>query len=327
MKLATLRDGSRDGALMVVDRHLSRMAPAGHIAPTLQALLEDWERVAPGLQTLYDEVNEAWVPSRPFDASALAAPLPRAFQWLDGSAYLSHVERVRRARGAEIPPEFAIDPLMYQGNSARFLGPCEPIVVADEAWDLDLEAEVAVATDDVARGVSRREAGIHIKLLMLCNDISLRGLIPAELAKGFGFLHGKPGAAFSPVAVTPDELGSAWDGGKLHLPLVTTINGVPLGKPDAGQDMQFDFPALIAHASKTRVLPAGTLVGSGTVSNHDPARGCGCIVERRSMEVVRFGKPVTPYLHLGDCVRIEMLDHLGRSVFGAIEQQVRGCPN
>jgi fumarylacetoacetate (FAA) hydrolase len=326
MKLATLRVGGRDGILAVVDRHLTRIAPAARIAPTLQAAIEDWERLAPRLEALYHALNRGELEGQAFDPATLASPLPRAYQWLDGSAYLSHVERVRRARGAMMPAEFATDPLMYQGNSARFLGPCEPIAIADGSWEPDLEAEIAVVTDDVAAGVSPSAAGARIKLLMLCNDISLRGLIPAELAKGFGFLHGKPGPAFSPVAATPDELGDVWDGAKLHLPVISLINGVLLGKPNAGEDMQFDFPSLIAHAAKTRCLPAGTVLGSGTISNRDVTRGCACLVERRSLEVVERGNPATPYLRDGDRVRIEMFDSEGQSIFGAIDQEVRVWP-
>lgn len=324
MKLATLRSGGRDGTLVLVDRELNLAFPAGQAgARTLQAALEDWARIAPRLEVLYLDLNQDDLDAFPLNPFALASPLPRAYQWLDGSAYLSHVERVRKARGASMPPNALTVPLMYQGGSAAFLGPREPICLMDENWGLDFEAEIAVITDDVPIGVTPEEARSHIKLLVLVNDVSLRHLIPQELAKGFGFLHGKPGSAFSPVAVTPDELGEAWEGGKVHLPLVTHWNGVLFGKPNAGQDMQFDFPTLIAHAAKTRRLPAGTLIGSGTVSNADATRGCSCIVEKRVLEQLESGEARTPYMRQGDKVRIEMFDKEGHSIFGAIEQEVR----
>jgi fumarylacetoacetate (FAA) hydrolase len=325
MKFASLRSTSRDGILVLVDRELNRAFPAGQAgARTLQAALDDWARIAPRLETLYLDLNQGDLDAFPLNPFAITSPLPRAYQWLDGSAYLSHVERVRKARGAPMPANSLTDPLMYQGNSASFLGPRDPIGLADETWGLDFEAEIAVVTDDVPMGVSLEEArASHIKLVMLVNDVSLRNLIPQELAKGFGFLHGKPGSAFSPVAVTPDELGDAWDGGKLHLPLITHLNGSLFGKPNAGEDMQFDFPALIAHAARTRKLPAGTIIGSGTVSNTDPARGCSCIVERRVLEQLESGAVKTPYLQPGDQIRIEVLDSAGHSLFGAIEQQVQ----
>lgn len=325
MKLATLGDGSRDGILAVVDNGLTRIAPAAHIAPTLQAALEDWAHLAPRLEALSHALNGGAAEGQPLDVAALASPLPRGYQWLDGSAYLSHVERVRHARGAVMPPEFEVDPLMYQGNSACFLGPREPMMIADQSWDLDLEGEIAVVTDDVSRGVTPSEARAHIRLLMLCNDVSLRGLIPAELAKGFGFLQGKPGPAFAPVAVTPDELGMDWDGGRLALTLTIRINGAPFGRLDAGEGMQFDFPTLIAHAAKTRRLPAGTVLGSGTVSNHDAGNGFACIAEKRCLEVLEHGHPITPYLRSGDRVCIEVFDRRGQSVFGAIDQVVQMC--
>jgi fumarylacetoacetate (FAA) hydrolase len=324
MKLATLKSASRDGALVVVDRALKVALPAARTgAATLQAALEHWTETAPQLEALYRNLAEDDPDALPLIPAALAAPLPRAYQWLDGSAYLSHVERVRKARGAAMPPSFFDDPLMYQGGSARFLGPREPIRLMDETWGLDFEAEVAVITDDVPMGVTAEAARPHIKLLMLVNDISLRNLIPQEIAKGFGFLHGKPGPAFSPVAVTPDELEDVWDGGKMHLPLVTHWNDRLFGRPDAGEGMQFDFPALIAHAAKTRPLPAGTIIGSGTVSNADAARGCSCIVEQRLLEQIESGQARTPYLRYGDRIRIEMFNKNGRSLFGAIEQEVR----
>jgi fumarylacetoacetate (FAA) hydrolase len=322
VKLATLKSGGRDGTLVVVDRDLTVAVPASPGARTLQAALDGWERIAPRLEVLYADLMEDELDAFPLKPAALAAPLPRAYQWLDGSAYLSHVERVRRARGADMPPEFLVDPLMYQGGSARFLGPRDPIQIADPGWGPDFEAEVAVITDDVPQGVKADDAGDHIVLVVLVNDVSLRLLIPQELAKGFGFLHGKPGPAFSPVAVTPDELGGAWDGRRLHLPLVVHRNGEPFGRPDAGRDMQFDFPALIAHAAKTRPLPAGTVIGSGTVSNQDPEIGFGCIVERRAVETQSGAETLTPYLDHGESIRIEMPDPEGRTIFGAIEQRV-----
>lgn len=324
MKLASLKAESRDGTLVVVSRDLTRAAVA-EIAPSLQAALDRWAEIALELEAIYQNLNHRARSGFPLDVSALAAPLPRAYQWLDGSAYLSHVERVRQARGAGMPANAFTDPLMYQGNSAGFIGPRDPIEVADEAWGVDFEAEIAVITGDVPRGVSPAEARAHIVLLMLVNDISLRGLIPAELAKGFGFLHSKPGPAFSPVAVTPDELGDAWDGAKVHLPLQTLWNERPFGQPHAGAGMQFDFPALISHAAKTRPLPTGTVLGSGTVSNADPALGFSCIVEQRALETVNRGRIETPFMRCGDRLRIEMLDRDGRSIFGAIAQEVRVC--
>jgi fumarylacetoacetate (FAA) hydrolase len=323
MKLATLKSsGSRDGRLVVVDRELRWAIPVSGV-PTVQFALEHWNAVAADLEAVYRGLDRSTAGAVPFDPGALAAPLPRAYQWLDGSAYLSHVERVRRARGAELPPSLLTDPLMYQGGSAQFLGPRDPILLADEAWGLDFEAEVAAVTGDVPLGGAAVEARSHIRLLVLVNDLSLRNLIPQELAKGFGFLHGKPGPAFSPVAVTPDELGDTWDGGRVHRPLLTHRNGALFGRPDAGEGMQFDFPALIAHAARTRPLPAGTLIGSGTVSNADAARGCSCIVEQRVLEQLESGTVRTPYLRYGDRVRIEMLDAGGQSIFGAIEQEVQ----
>ncbi|MGH8554273.1 MAG: fumarylacetoacetate hydrolase family protein [Gammaproteobacteria bacterium] len=324
MKLASLKAGGRDGTLVVVSRDLTRAA-AAKIAPSLQAALDRWAEIAPRLEAIYQDLNRDAPSGFPLDVSALAAPLPRAYQWLDGSAYLSHVERVRQARGAGMPANAFTDPLMYQGNSAGFIGPRDPIEVADEAWGVDFEAEIAVITGDVPRGVSPAEAGAHIVLLMLVNDISLRYLIPAELAKGFGFLHGKPGPAFSPVAVTPDELGEAWDGAKVHLPLQTLWNERQFGQPHAGAGMRFDFPALIGHAARTRPLPAGTVLGSGTVSNADPALGFSCIVEQRALETVNRGRIETPFMRRGDRLRIEMLDRDGGSIFGAIAQEVRVC--
>jgi fumarylacetoacetate (FAA) hydrolase len=320
MKLATLIDGTRDGKLAVVSRDLARAMPVPQIARRLQDALDDWAALAPKLEEAARTVNSSG--GIPFNPIACMSPLPRAYHWVDGSAYLNHVELVRKARGATMPPEFLVDPLMYQGNSGRFLGPREPIVVADETWGTDLEGEVAVVTDDVPMQCSSEKARTHIKLLMLVNDVSLRGLIPAELAKQFGFLQSKPGPAFSPVAVTPDELGGAWDGGKLSLPLQVRISGNEVGKANAGVDLQFDFGQLIAHDAKTRPLPAGSIIGSGTISNRDRSAGWSCLAEQRMIETIESGKPITPFLKFGDVVRIEMLDSSGQSIFGAIEQTV-----
>ncbi len=326
MKLATLKDDTRDGALLVVSRDLGHATLAYDVAPTLQAALDDWDYLSPQLQTLYEAQNRSpqALGSRAFelDPQKLAAPLPRAYQWLDGSAYLAHVELVRKARGATMPPEFKRDPLMYQGDSDWFVGPCDPIEAASEDWGIDLEAEVAVFLDDVPMGVKPERAGEHIRLLALVDDVSLRNLIPAELAKGFGFVHGKAATAFSPVAVTPDELGEAWDGRRVQLAMTVTINEKPFGTPHCGTDMQFGFPQLIAHAAKTRPLGAGTVLGSGTISNYGYERGHACIAELRALETVQKKEPLTPFLKFGDRVRIEMLDASGKSIFGAIEQQV-----
>lgn len=324
MKLATVQSSGRDGTLVVVSRDLTRAVVAARVnVGTLQSALEDWSQSAPRLELLSDALNRNDVDALSVDPSRLRSPLPRAYQWLDGSAYLSHVERVRKARGAAMPPNCFQEPLMYQGGAAALLGPRESIAIRDEGWGLDFEAEVAVITDDVPAGITPAQAPGHIKLLVLVNDISLRNLIPEELAKGFGFLQGKPGPACSPVAVTPDELGDSWDGAKIHLPLVTHWNGVLFGEPEAGVDMHFDFPALIAHAAKTRPLPAGTIIGSGTVSNTDSTRGYSCIVEQRVVEQVELGRARTSYMKAGDRIRIEMFDQAGQSVFGAIEQRVR----
>ena len=323
MKLASLKAGGRDGTLVVVDRDLRRAVAVPDIARTLQAALDDWARCAPRLAAVSErlaagEAKEAVS----FDPAAAASPLPRAYQWVDGSAYLHHAELVRKARKAEMPQSLYGDPLMYQGGSDSFIGPRDDILAADEAWGIDLEAEVAVVTDDVAMGTGADEAAGHIKLVMLVNDVSLRNLIPGELAKGFGFFQAKPATAFSPVAATPDELGAAWDGRTVHLPLVSHLNDKLLGRPNAGTDMNFDFPTLIAHAARTRALEAGTIIGSGTVSNRDPDAGSSCLAERRMIETIADGKPTTPFLKFGDRVRIEMLDAAGLSIFGAIEQKV-----
>jgi len=323
MKLASLKSG-RDGALVVVSRDLARCVAVPHIAMTLQHALDHWSEAAPRLQQVYDLLNEGKAEGEQvFDPRACASPLPRAYQWADGSAYVTHVELVRKARGAEMPPSFWTDPLMYQGGSDSFIGPCDPILAADEAWGIDFEGEVAVITDDVPMGSTPEAAEKHIKLLMLVNDVSLRNLIPAELAKNFGFFQSKPASAFSPVAVTPDELNGAWKDGKAHLPLTVTYNDQVFGHPDAGVDMTFSFPQLIAHAAKTRALVAGSIVGSGTVSNKSGNVGSACLAEKRTLETIESGKPVTPFMKFGDRIRIEMLDASGKSIFGAIDQQVK----
>ncbi len=323
MKLGSLKDGGRDGTLVVVSRDLARAARVPEIAPTLQAALDDWAELAPELASVYRLLNEDHLPAAfALDHGALAAPLPRAYQWADASAYVVHVELVRKARGAELPESFWSEPLMYQGGSDSFLGPRDPIALAGEDWGIDFEAEVAVVTDDVPMGLAAEAAGRHVKLLMLANDVSLRNLIPGELAKGFGFFQGKPSSAFSPVAVTPGEVGPAWDGTKVNLPLISQVNGREFGRPDAGRDMTFTFPRLVAHAARTRPLGAGTIIGSGTVANRDRAVGSSCIAERRVIETLEAGAAKTPFLRFGDRVRIEMLDAAGGSIFGAIEQQV-----
>jgi fumarylacetoacetate (FAA) hydrolase len=323
VKFASLRNGTRDGQLLLVSRDLARALPVPHIAATLQSVLDDWSRLAPRLEQAALDLEDGRAPgSFPFQATQVLAPLPRAFHWVDGSAYVNHVELVRKARGAEMPPSFWTDPLVYQGGSDDFLPPTADVPVPSEEYGIDLEAEVAVVTDDVPLGTGAAEAGAHIRLMMLVNDWSLRNLIPAELAKGFGFYQSKPATSFSPVAVTPDELGDAWDGGKVLLPLVTHVNGVLLGRPEAGVDMTFDFPRLIEHVARTRRLGAGAIVGSGTVSNYDRSRGSSCVAERRMLEQVEQGRATTPFLHFGDRVRIEMFDRDGGSIFGAIDQQV-----
>jgi fumarylacetoacetate (FAA) hydrolase len=333
MKLASLKQG-RDGRLILVTRDLSR-AVLAKAAETLQAALDDWTSVKPELFQEAEALEHGSAQGAfTFEEAACAAPLPRAYQWADGSAYVNHVKLVRQARGAELPDSFWEDPLMYQGGSDSFLGPHDPIELADEDWGIDLEAEIAVVTDDVPMGVSPDAAMAHIQLVMLVNDVSLRNLIPGELAKGFGFFQAKPSTAFSPVALTPDELGEAWNDGKVKLPLVSRVNGQVLGQPDAGEDMTFDFPNLVAHAAKTRPLEAGTIVGSGTVSNRDQeggpgqpvakgGRGYSCLAEVRMVEKILTGEISTPFLKFGDRVRIEMLDHAGNSLFGAIDQEVR----
>lgn len=322
MKLASLKSG-RDGHLVVVSRDLETFMDASKIAPTMQAALDGWSRVRPMLEVLSNDLNAGDVTGEPFDPSACASPLPRAYQWADGSAYVNHVELVRKARGAEMPESFWTDPLMYQGGSDSFLGPRDDIVMGDEAWGIDFEGEVAVVTDDVAQGTGTGEAGKHIQLLMLVNDVSLRNLIPGELGKGFGFFQAKPSSAFSPVAITPDELGAAWDGSRVHLPLTCTMNDVLVGAPEAGVDMTFDFPQLVAHAAKTRPLGAGSIVGSGTISNVDRSKGSACLAEVRMLETIAGGAPKTDFMKFGDRIRIEMFDAEGKSIFGAIDQEVR----
>ncbi|KAA1184836.1 fumarylacetoacetate hydrolase family protein [Rhizobium tropici] len=332
MKLATLKDSTRDGRLVVVSRDLTRCSEVGHIARSLQVALDDWEHVAPRLALIAEGIETGAQPTMRFHEHAAASPLPRAYQWADGSAYVNHVELVRKARNAEMPASFWVDPLMYQGGSDGFLAPRDPIVAADEAYGIDMEGEVAVVVGDVPMGASSDTARQAIRLVMLVNDVSLRGLIPQELAKGFGFFQSKPASAFSPVAVTPDELGEVWDGGKLHLPLLVAVNGKPFGKANAGIDMTFDFGELIAHAAKTRSLIAGTIIGSGTVSNkldggpgkpiENGGDGYSCIAELRMIETIETGAPKTQFLRFGDQVRIEMQDRTGHSIFGAIEQSV-----
>ncbi len=333
MKLASLKQGGRDGTLVVVSRDLRRCLPVPQVAATLQQALDRWEVSQPALEAAYQRLNAQQAEGQPFDPAACHSPLPRAYQWADGSAYINHVELVRKARGATLPPEFHTDPLMYQGGSDSFVGPRDPIWALDEAWGIDLEAEVAVVTGDVPMGASPAAAAQTIRLVMLVNDVSLRNLIPAELAKGFGFFQSKPASAFSPVAVTPDELGPAWHDSRLHLPLEVELNGQPFGCPNAGVDMTFGFDQLIAHAAKTRDLEAGSIIGSGTVSNkqgglHGSSIANGgvgycCIAEVRMYETIEAGKPLTPYMRFGDRVRIDMRDAQGASIFGSIEQVVQ----
>jgi len=334
MKLATLKDGSRDGRLVVVSRDLKSCQPVPNIAATMQDALDNWDVAAPQLKQIYALLNQGSASgAKPFDESMCHSPLPRAYQWADGSAYINHVELVRKARNAEVPASFYTDPLMYQGGSDSFVGPRDPVYALDEAWGIDLEAEVAVITGDVKMSASDEEAAKAIRLVMLVNDVSLRNLIPNELAKGFGFFNSKPASAFSPVAVTPEELGKAWQDNKLHLPLLVQINRQPFGKPNAGEDMTFSFAQLVAHAARTRELCAGTIIGSGTVSNkqgnlHGSSIANGgvgycCLAEVRMYETIEGGKPETGFLQFGDTVRIEMHDAQGKTIFGAIDQTVR----
>ena len=323
MKLGSLKAGGRDGTLVVVSRDLTRAVNAAAIAPTLQAALDDWSNAAPRLNALSAELNDgSAVGAFALEMSALAAPLPRAYEFVDGSAYLPHVERVRKARGATVPESFYTDPLMYQATSAGFLGPRDPVLVSSEDFGIDLEAEVVVVTDDVPMDVTPEQASAHIQLIGLINDVSLRGLIPGELAKGFGFLQSKPRSALSPVLVTPDELGDAWRAGKLHLPMRTWLNGKWFGEAECGVDMQFSFAQLVAHVAKTRPLTAGTIVGSGTIANQDTSKGASCLAEQRTVEKLRDGQPSTPFLKFGDSLRIDITDAAGASIFGSIEQQI-----
>ncbi|MBO6527937.1 fumarylacetoacetate hydrolase family protein [Erythrobacter sp.] len=333
MKLATLKDGTRDGKLVVVSKDLTRYCAADNIAPTLQAALDNWDETAPKLEALYTDVEHQAVPTERFHEREAHSPLPRAYQWADGSAYINHVELVRKARGAEVPESFYHDPLMYQGGSDNFLAPRDDIPLKDTKWGCDMEGEIAVVTDDVPMGVTSEQAADHIKLVMLVNDVSLRGLIPGELAKGFGFFQSKPASAFSPVAVTPDELGDAWKGSVIHLPLMVDYNGEPFGRANAGVDATFSLADLVAHAAKTRNLSAGSIIGSGTVSNQDENGGAGkpvsegglgysCIAEIRMIETIADGEPKTRFMAPGDTVRVEMKDAEGHSIFGAIEQKV-----
>jgi fumarylacetoacetate (FAA) hydrolase len=323
MKLGSLKEGGRDGTLIVVSRDLARAVKATGIATTLQAALDDWSNAAPRLNALSEALNDGRAQNAfALDVTALAAPLPRAYEFVDGSAYLPHVVRVRRARGAEVPESFYTDPLMYQATSSGFYGPRDPILAISEEWGIDLEAEVVVITDDVPMGVAAADAARHIQLVGLVNDVSLRNLIPNELAKGFGFLQSKPRSALSPVLATPDELGAAWRDNKLHLPMRTWINDAWFGAAEAGVDMQFSFAELVAHAAKTRPLAAGTIVGSGTIANEDTGKGASCLAEQRTVETLRDGKASTPFLKFGDRVRIEITDDEGKSLFGAIDQTV-----
>ena len=335
MKLATLKQGGRDGTLVVVSRDLSRCTTVPAVARTLQAALDDWDAIEPQLRQVYEALNSGAVQSQPFDQSACASPLPRSYQWADGSAYINHVELVRKARNSEVPASFYTDPLMYQGGSDDFIGPRDK-VVANKEWGIDFEAEVTVVTGDVKMGSTPEQAAKAIRLVMLVNDVSLRGLIPAELAKGFGFFQSKPASAFSPVAVTPDELGDAWQDAKVHLPLVVHLNNALFGKPNAGVDMTFNFGQLIAHVAKTRNVGAGTIIGSGTVSNKQGSLhgssianggvGYCCLAEVRTYETIEQGQPATPFMDHGDVVRVEMFDAAGNNLFGTIENTVDTSP-
>ncbi|MCB6182689.1 fumarylacetoacetate hydrolase family protein [Leeia sp. TBRC 13508] len=327
MKLATLKNGGRDGTLVVVSKDLQSAVLANNIAATMQYAMDHWDEVATPLADLYEALNSGKVDNAfAFHPADCHSPLPRAYQWADGSAYVNHVELVRKARGADMPPEFWHDPLMYQGGSDSFVPPTASIDVFNTEWGVDLEGEVAVITGDVPMGSTTEQAASHIRLLMLVNDVTLRNLIPAELAKGFGFFQSKPATAFSPVAITPDELGTHWQDSRVTLPLSVHVRNELFGQPDCGTDMVFNFADLIAHVAKTRELEAGSIVGSGTISNVDRSSGSACIVEKRMLETIETGKPVTPYLQAGDTIRIEMFDEDGHSLFGAIEQVVRVIP-
>jgi len=323
MKLATLKNNTRDGQLVVVSRALDKAVVVEDIAKTLQAVLDDWCETSPKLERIYQALNNNELTNTiAFEQGDCESPLPRAYQWADGSAYVNHVELVRKARNAEMPATFWTEPLMYQGGSDAFIGPRDDIEVTSEEFGIDFESEVAVITDDVPMGATPEQAAKHIKLLMLVNDVSLRNLIPGELAKGFGFFQSKPSSAFSPVAITPDELGDSWDGAKLHLPLTTHLNNELFGQPNCGVDMTFDFPTIVAHAAKTRPLSSGCVIGSGTISNYDRSAGSSCLAEVRMLETISDGKPTTPFMSFGDTVRIEMFDNDGVSIFGSIDQKV-----
>ncbi|MGI2011734.1 fumarylacetoacetate hydrolase family protein [Shewanella oncorhynchi] len=323
MKLASYNNGRRDGQLMLVSRDLTKTVAVPAIAHTMQQLLDGWDLLRPQLQELYDALNEGMLDNaQAFDEAKCLSPLPRAYQWADGSAYVNHVELVRKARGAEMPETFWTDPLFYQGGSDSFIAPKADIPLASEDWGIDFESEIAIITDDVPMGVSSDNAAKHIKLLMLVNDVSLRNLIPGELAKGFGFFQSKPSSSFSPVAVTPDELGARWEDSKVHLPLITYLNGELFGRPNAGVDMTFNFSQLVSHVTKTRPLGAGAIIGSGTISNYDRSAGSSCLAEKRMLEVIAEGKAITPFMRFGDTVRIEMLDDNDVTIFGSIDQKV-----
>ena len=324
MKLATLKDKTRDGQLVIVSRDNSKITDASAAARTMQEALDRWDEVKPKLESIYRDLNDGKISGQPLTVEQLTAPLPRAYEWIDGSAYINHVLLVRKARNAEPPKTLKTDPLIYQGGSGVLLGPRDPIYLADEAWGCDFESEVAVILGDTPQGTTKENAGKYIRLVTILNDVSLRNLIPAELEKGFGFFQSKPASAFAPIAVTPDELGDAWQGGRVHLPLVTHYNGQKFGDPNAGPEMFFGFHELIEHITKTRAYTAGTILGSGTVSNEDRARGSSCLAEKRMIEIIDTGKATTPFMKPGDRIEIEMFDKSGRSIFGKISQQVVG---
>lgn len=322
MKLATLRDTTRDGKLVVVSRDNTRFIEASNIARTMQEALDRWDEVKPLLESLYKDLSSGSAKGQSVAVEKLAAPLPRAYEWIDGSAYINHVILVRKARNAEPPKTLKTDPLIYQGGSGIFLGSCDPIYLSNEEWGCDFEAEVAVILGDTPQGTTKAEASKYIRLLMIVNDVSLRNLIPAELEKGFGFFQSKPASAFGPMAVTPDELGDAWKDGRVHLPLISHYNGRKFGDPNAGPEMFFGFYELIEHLAKTRSYTAGTILGSGTVSNEDRARGSSCLAEKRMIEIIDTGKAVTPFMKVDDTIEIEMFDKGGKSIFGKINQKV-----
>ena len=326
MKLGSISNNSRDGCPVLVDRYLKHMVPVNNVIDNWQLGIENWSAVSPKLEKIYEKLDKGLAEGAiPYDRSKLSAPFPRAYQWLDGSAYVTHVELLRKARGVELPANFWVDPLMYQGGSDHFLGPCETIKIKDINWGVDFEGELAVVVDDVPLGISENKAEQHIKLIMLVNDISLRNLIPDELNKGFGFVHGKPPSAFGPLAITPDTIGQSWKDGKVHLPLLIKLNGKKVGFANAGVDMTFSFPELVAHAAKTRRLRAGTIIGSGTISNSDQQHGYSCIAEIRMIETINEGAPHTPFLQYGDKITMEMLASDGQSIFGSLEQTVEKC--